>query len=280
MSYKSLATFLTDPATLDIALDAAVRLAREHDAHLEVFCIGIDHTQPGFFYAGAPAIVYQETLDQARAEAEALEKAARARLEPEHLRWSADSGVAQLGGLSDLVALHGRFCDLVIQPRPYGTGRGHAAEATVEAALFEAGAPVLVVPDHGLPQGPIGRRIVIGWNQSNEALDAVRRALPFLVAADHVNIAVVDPRPQGAERSDPGGMLCQMLVRHGVKAEVSVIARTLPGVAEMLARQVRDQDADMLVMGAYGHSRLREAILGGATRNMLERAEVPVFMAR
>ena len=280
MSYKSLATFLTDPMTVDIALDAAIRLARDHDAHLEVYCIGIDHTQPGFFYAGAPAIVYQETLDQARAEARALEKAARARLEPEHLRWSADSGVAQLGGLSDLVALHGRFSDLVIQPRPYGEGRGHAAEAALEAALFEAGAPVFVVPDKGLARGRIGKRIVIGWNQSNEALNAVRRALPLLVAAEHVNIAVIDPRPQGAERSDPGGMLCQMLVRHGVKAEVSVIARTLPSVSEMLARQVRDQDADMLVMGAYGHSRLREAILGGATRNMLERTEVPVFMAR
>jgi nucleotide-binding universal stress UspA family protein len=68
-------------------------------------------------------------------------------------------------------------------------------------------------------------------------------------------------------------------VRHGVRAEVSVLARTLPRVSEVLARQVRDLDAGMLVMGAYGHSRFREAILGGATRDMLEAAEVPVFLA-
>ena len=81
------------------------------------------------------------------------------------------------------------------------------------------------------------------------------------------------------ERSDPGGLLCQLLVRHGVQAEVSVLARTLPRVSDVLARHVRDLDAGLLVMGAYGHSRFREAILGGATRDMLEAAEVPVFLA-
>jgi nucleotide-binding universal stress UspA family protein len=70
-----------------------------------------------------------------------------------------------------------------------------------------------------------------------------------------------------------------MLVRHGVKAEVTVLARTMPKISDVLARHCRDVDADLLVMGAYSHSRFREAILGGATRNMLEAAEIPVFMA-
>ena len=108
---------------------------------------------------------------------------------------------------------------------------------------------------------------------------AVRRAMPLLTAAETVNIAVIDPPKHGPERSDPGGMLCQMLVRHGARAEVSVLAKTLPRISDILGRHVRDMDADMLVMGAYGHSRFREAILGGATRNMLEQAEVPVLMA-
>ena len=97
--------------------------------------------------------------------------------------------------------------------------------------------------------------------------------------ADQVWITIVDPPTHGAERSDPGGALCQMLVRHGVKAEVTVLARTMPRISEVLARHVRDMNADMLVMGAYGHSRFRQAILGGATRNTLESTEVPVFMA-
>jgi nucleotide-binding universal stress UspA family protein len=94
-----------------------------------------------------------------------------------------------------------------------------------------------------------------------------------------VQIVVIDPPAYGPERSDPGGLLCQFLVRHGVRAEVVVLAKALPRVSDVLARHIRDANADLLVMGAYGHSRFREAILGGATRDMLEKAEVPVFLA-
>ena len=109
---------------------------------------------------------------------------------------------------------------------------------------------------------------------------AVRRALPLLQAADAVEITVVDPSPSGPERSDPGGALCQMLTRHGVKAEIAVLARTMPQISDILNRRATEIGADMVVMGAYGHSRFRQAILGGATRNMLEKAKVPVLMAR
>ena len=278
MTYKSLMTFVTDAATIGQALDAAILLARREDAHLDVCCLGIDHTQPGYFYAGAPAMIYQETLDRARAEAESLEKAARARLSREDIRWGSEAAVVQIGGLASLVGLRARFCDLVVQPKPYGEGRTPDAEAVVEAALFEGKAPVLVLPEDGLPQ-TLGKRIAVAWNQSDEALAAIRRALPMLKAADQVDIVIVDPPSQGPERSDPGGMLTQMLARHGVRAEVSVIAKTLPRVSDVLCRHAREHGADMLVMGAYGHSRFREAILGGATRHMLEVAEVPVLMA-
>jgi nucleotide-binding universal stress UspA family protein len=120
---------------------------------------------------------------------------------------------------------------------------------------------------------------VIAWNEGREAMNAIRAALPLLKAAECVDIAVVDPAPTAPDRSDPGGLLCQMLVRHGVKAEVSVLARSMTRVADVLKRHLRDRDADLLVMGAYGHSRLREALMGGATRDMLEEAEVPVLLA-
>jgi nucleotide-binding universal stress UspA family protein len=94
-----------------------------------------------------------------------------------------------------------------------------------------------------------------------------------------VDITVIDPPPHGVERSDPGGLLCQMLVRHGVHAEVTVLARSLPRVSDVLARHVLDEDADMLVMGAYGHSRLREFILGGVTRSLLREMTVPVLLS-
>jgi len=135
-----------------------------------------------------------------------------------------------------------------------------------------------LVPETGL-KPDFANRIVVAWNQSNEALAAIRRALPLLQAADHVCIAIVNPPPHSSERSDPGGLLTQMLARHGVRAEVAVLAKTLPRVSDVLMRHMTDIDAGLLVMGAYGHSRLREAILGGATRNVLENAEHPVLLA-
>ena len=277
MGYKSILTVLTNDMQHG-QLDAAVAVTRREDAHLEVFCLGVDHTQSGYYYAGASAYVFQEAIDKAIASAAELEERIRERLTPEDIRWSVDSAVAQLGGLSTLVGMRARYCDLVVLNRPYGDGASPDAEAITEAALFEGTAPVLIVP--GELAEPFGRKILIAWNQSNEAMAAVRRALPLLQAADAVEITVVDPSPSGPERSDPGGALCQMLTRHGVKAEIAVLARTMPQISDILNRRATEIGADMVVMGAYGHSRFRQAILGGATRNMLKKAKVPVLMAR
>jgi nucleotide-binding universal stress UspA family protein len=250
------------------------------DAHLDTLCLGIDRTQVGYSYVGAGAVMLQVGQDRAAEDARAVEAAAKraAKAQPEALRCSIESAVTMLGGTVDLIGARARFSDLVVLGQPYGEGRGPEEEAIVETALFEGLAPVLILPANGKTAAK-PKRIVLAWNQSREAMVAARRALPFLKAADHVCITVIDPASHGAERSDPGGALCQMLARHGVSAEVSVLAKTLPRVSDVLARQVLDRDADMLVMGAYGHSRFREAILGGATRNMLEKAEVPVLMA-
>ena len=278
MAYKSILTIVTDPAAQAAQIDAAVAMARREDAHLDVLCLGVDRTQTGYYYAGATAFIQQETFERAQTEAKETEAAVREKLGSEDVRWAAESAVAQLGALGGLVALRARFADLVVQLKPYGETGGQEAEAIVEAALFEGRAPVLIVPGAGLAAN-FGRRIVCGWNQGQEALNAIRAGLPFLKAADLCDIAIIDPPAHGAERADPGAPLSQMLVRHGVKAEVTVLAKTLPRVSDVLMRHVRDIDADMVVMGAYGHSRFREAILGGATRNMLEQAAVPVLMA-
>ena len=278
MAYKTLLTVLTSLDGVEAALAAATEIARREAAHLDVLCLGIDRTQAGYYYAGATVMLQQELIDRAKADAEAIESKARELLGREEISWGTDSAVAQIGGLGAIVALHARFSDLVVLPQPYGEGHGQEDEAVVEAALFDGEAPVLVLPAKG-PGTDLGKRIVVAWNQSSESMEAIRRALPMLIAAETVNIVIVDPPQHGPERSDPGGRLSQMLARHGVKAEVSVLAKTMPLVSDVLKRHLRDMDADLLVMGAYGHSRFREAILGGATRNMLEGAEVPVFMA-
>jgi len=244
---------------------------------LDVLCLGLDRTQPGFYYAGASAVVFQDNLAQAHELAEQLEAEARTFLKNSDLNWSATGITAQAVVLNGLVAHRTRFSDMVVLPRPYGEGRGHEHEAIVEAALFNSNVPVLVLPDgHTFPDKI--KKIVLAWNDSSEALRATRAAMPFLQAAENVCITIIDPPAHGPDRSDPGGALSQMLARHGVNAEVSVLARSMPRVSDILNRHVTDIGAGMVVMGAYGHSRFRESIMGGATRHMLELAEVPILM--
>lgn len=280
MAYKTVFTAASQPEQLPALIAGSARLCALFDAHLDVLALGVDRTQIGYSYVGAGALMVQSALEQAEVEARQTEAATLSalRAEGETLRYGVEAAVAQIGGLTEIIASRARFADLVVLSRPYAQGRYAEAEAMVEAALFEGRAPVLILPDAGLGAAP-ARRVVVAWNQSAEAMAAVRHALPMLRLADRVCITVIDPPGHGPERSDPGGMICQMLVRHGVKAEISVLARTLPRVSDVLARHVTDQNADLLVMGAYGHSRFREAILGGATRHMLEQCKVPVLMA-
>jgi nucleotide-binding universal stress UspA family protein len=280
MAYKSLMTVAASPEGLLPVVTAAAQIATRSDAHLDALALGVDRTQIGYSYVGTGAVMIAAAMERAEEDARAAEKALDAALMAQgpDLRFAVESAVTQLGALTDLVAARARYADLVVLPLPYGGNRGVEDEVLTEAALFEGMAPVLAVPARGMAAAD-PRNVVVAWNQSREALVAARRALPFLRRADAVQIVVVDPSAYGPERSDPGGLLCQYLVRHGVRAEVVVLARSLPRVSDLLARHLRDANADLLVMGAYGHSRFREAIMGGATRDMLEKAEVPVFLA-
>lgn len=277
MTYRSLLTVFTDRTDADPALDAAVTLARHHDAHLDVLCLGLDSTR---FSVGMAEIDPTATLAMMQ---EAADRSATlathlvGRLQAEDIRWAVEDAGAQVLGIAGLVAPRARFADLVVLSRPLGPDRPVAAEDVMEAALFGGHAPVLIVPPGGLPVWP-PTRVVIGWDGGDEAMAAVRAARPILGAA--ASVAVVDPGRWGSEGDDPGGAVARYLVRHGVKATVTVLPHGGHSVAEVLNTHVRDTSADLLVMGAYAHSRMREMILGGTTRDMLKGAAVPVLMAR
>ncbi|MDP5359437.1 MAG: universal stress protein, partial [Paracoccaceae bacterium] len=170
-----------------------------------------------------------------------------------------------------------RFSDLIVLPRPYQDSA--EAAVLVEACLFAAERPVLMIPK-GCKAPDAGGHILMGWNDGAEALAAARAALPILEQADVTDICIIDPPAHAADRSDPGGAMAQYLMRHGSRAEVAVLAKTEPYVGDILLRRAREVGAQMIVSGAYGHSRLREAVFGGATRSLLETADRPILMAR
>lgn len=279
MAYKTICVIVTDSKADAPALAAAAAIALRDGAHLDVHCIGIDPARYEAMPVGSAAIVMETGAAEARERAEALVAWAEKALPADLVRVGVQAVVIPQLGLDATVSRLARYSDLVVAAKPYGEGRGPLQVTVVESALFGTGAAVLIVPDDAGDQSRPWNRVVVAWNESDESFSAIRKALPFLQMASHVDIVMVDPPSHSPERSDPGGAICVMLARHGVKAEVSILARTMPRISEVVTRFAREHSADAIVMGAYGHSRFREAILGGATRDMLETTPFPLLMA-
>lgn len=273
MAYKTLLTIATNPEKAALTLAAAAEFALAHDAHLDAIALGVDQMALDYSYMGA--VVMPTMTDDALIQATATEAALIAAVTAQSpvLRVAVSQAITQTGTLTDVVAERARFADLVILSCP--AEHDLDAEAVLEAALFGGAAPVLLVPeDKKLPTKP--KRIIIAWNNSREALMAVRHAMPLLLSAKTVDIAIVAPiNIEG----DPGAALCQMLVRHGVKAQVTILPKDMPRVTDVLLRHATEQDAELLVMGAYTHSRLRQSVLGGSTRDILQGTRLAVLMA-
>ncbi|WP_299673670.1 universal stress protein [uncultured Roseobacter sp.] len=277
MTFKTLFTALTDFEAGKAALAQAAAMAETLDAHLDVMCLGMDRSRSNYYEVGANAILVQTALEEAHRKAEKTRVEVDAWLKTANLRWTAVDAIATLADAGRPLALAARFADLSVVPLPYRKHSSAEETLILEALLFDASCPTIVMPDMDPVAAP--SRIVIGWNESTEALRAIHAAMPVLTAAKEVHIAIIDPPEHAADRSDPGGALAVMLSRHGVNCDIQVMSRNGARISERLQRHVTEMGADMLVMGAYGHSRFREAILGGATREMLEHAKVPVFMA-
>jgi len=170
-------------------------------------------------------------------------------------------------GIGPFLSSHMRFFDLMVLPLPYEDGRSQIDVSVFEGCIFDfAGNPP---QDH----------ILMAWDNSPEALAAARAARPIASAVDLTEICIINPTPVGDDRSDPGGDLARYLARYDANVKVTVSAKLKFDVATQLVQIANEKGADLVVMGAYGHSRLREAILGGATRTMLRQAKVPVLLA-
>ncbi|MDW4497260.1 universal stress protein [Sulfitobacter sp. D35] len=277
MSFKSILTVVTDAADPPPSLEQAISLARDLDAHLEVICLGIDHALSSYYEVGVGAALLQASLEQAQSRGKKIREAVEKRLERSGLRTNTSIGVVTSPDTGNPVARIARFSDLAVASLPYGPGATPENVSIVEELLFDAACPTLCLPRDAELRLP--ESIVVAWNFSAQALRATRVALPFLKAAKQVRIAAIDPPGHGPEGSDPGGQLAVLLSRHGVNCEISVLAKTGSSVGASLNQFAQENGADMIVMGAYGHSRFREALLGGTTRVMLQEAKLPVLMA-
>jgi nucleotide-binding universal stress UspA family protein len=180
------------------------------------------------------------------------------------------------GTVGDALATAAHTADLFVGTRPYGdpTGQQHIEEHV----LFESGRGCLFVPPNGKPPKQYAS-ILVAWKDSREAARAVSEALPFLQHARQVIVALVEVEGASEQfRIEAGAEIGRHLSRHGVSAEI----RKIGGWAhagEAILNEASLTGCDMIVMGGYGHSRIREFVLGGATRHALANSTVPVLMA-
>ncbi|MBJ7251856.1 MAG: universal stress protein [Acetobacteraceae bacterium] len=258
-------------------LDIAAELARQHGAHLTALQV-IDVALPVMAMGdGGGGAVIAELMEQMRQSALAagvkLKVAFEAALAREGImgEWRQVEGTTQ-----EILALHGRYADLLVlgQDDPEGDSAG-----LLEAMVFDCGRPVLAIP-FARSFKTIGKRVLVGWNASRAASRALHDALPLIAKAETATVFLANPkRGLGGHGEEPGADIARHLARHGMKVEVAMaIADDVPDSA-LLLNHASDMGADLLVMGAHGHSRLREFILGGMTRSLLREMTVPVLLS-
>lgn len=185
----------------------------------------------------------------------------------------------ELAWADHAIGRRARYADItLVGPEVLGTEILRAK--VIEGALFSSGKPLLLMPgERPAPLAP--RRVVVAWDGRLEASRAVHEALDLLIAAEDVRLVLVDPvEGEGGHGAEPGADIATYLARHGVKAGVERLPSQGHSVATVLRRYASDFDAELLVMGAYGHSRLRERIFGGVTKSMTDDPSLPIFLAR
>ncbi len=277
MSFKDLLVVVDDAANAAERVDVAARLASAFGAHLT----GLHVSEPP---AMRPSLLAQfpgPVLDMLSSVAR--EDAATAKALFEGRMRAVDVGVATEwraveGDSAEVITLHARYTDLTVlgQIDPDAVA---AASDLPEQVIMGAGRPVIVVPYAGAFK-TLGQRVIVAWNASREATRAVNDALPILARAANVRVLSVNPRGGRAGHGPIAGADISLhLARHGVRVEAATVNADDVRVDDMLLSQAADAGADLIVMGAYGHSRLGEYVLGGATRHILRQITVPVFMS-
>ncbi len=273
---KDIVVNLTGGAPQEFAADYAISLAKLFDAHIAGIGFIYEPVIPGSVLGGIPT----DLIEAQRDENTKAAKAATNRFEAAAGQAGLSAEVrildASVAGAADLFGRIARRFDLAVvgQARPK---EGASEELLIEGALFESGRPVVVVP-YVQTRAVTLERVLVCWDGSRPATRAIADALPFLRRAKAIDIvAVSGERGKGGELA--GTNMARHLARHGLEVALKRVAAGNVDVPSAIASHAAETGADFMVMGGYGHSRLREFILGGVTRTILTSSTIPVLMS-
>ena len=279
MAYKSILTLWDGKDSSKPAMDRAIQFTKESGGHLHVICPAFSTIKAalGFPYSEIPMAVSEnerekltEKVIQLKAEAEKLVNA-------EDIYSSVEAAVLNRDELPDLMDHAARFSDLVILPQPYGSERTETDEKITESALMANHCPILIVPTDEIDT--TGSNVVIAWDGGRQALRAAKMAMPLLEKADKVDVVIVAKDPDKILPEQVSSDIATFLARHQINVEIKVVPKSGEAISDLIRDQAREIGANLIVMGGYGHSPVREFLFGGPTRKMLEDSRIPIFMA-
>jgi nucleotide-binding universal stress UspA family protein len=274
---REIVVFIDGRTKTTSILEFAGTLAQEHGARLiSVFMQPEPAATPPEMFARGKGIL--NVIEAHQAQIEEIEASHRAQFEDIVRRHEIRSEWRSLSYLSSEVGVHAYYADLVLIARPEAPGQTAGPPGLAESLVLSSGRPIIMFP----PLGTVSRvrRILVAWNATRESIRAVADALPLLVKAEAVEALVVDHQRHPGHGPEPGADIARHLARHGVQVEARRLASDGKDVGRLLLSQAAAFGADLLVMGAYGHSHLREWMFGGVTRTVLYQAGLPVLMSR
>ncbi|HQY73422.1 MAG TPA: universal stress protein [Aestuariivirga sp.] len=283
MPFKTIMVLLNDSSRTEQLLDAASALARQFDAHL----VGLYILPTAKIYADvglvATPMVFEGYRDLFKSKLAEVRKKFEARAKQDGLKaeWRTVNSI--FPEIAESAIAHSRSAELVVTSQiDYGPD-GSIEQDFVVRLVMESGRPVLIIPRKGsfAPRGEgIAEKAIVGINGTKESTRAMFDALPLLRLVKETRLVWVDPYKESeAAGSVPGAEEAAVLARHGIKAVAEPMMTDGYNAGEALLMRANDLGADLLVMGAYAHSRMREFVFGGATRHVLEHMTIPVLMS-
>jgi nucleotide-binding universal stress UspA family protein len=277
---REIVVFIDGCAAAAGILEFAGALAKDHAARL----IGV-FVQPAAALSNAESFAHgkgvREVMEAHRSELEGCEAGYRATFEKVVHRHGLNSEWRSLTNFSSQVAVHAYCADLVVADRPGSAISSAQPTRLAESLVLSSGRPIILFP----PNGKVVqvRRILVAWNATRESIRATADALPLLAHAEAVEVMVIDPkrcRQRVIRDHEPGADIARHLAHHGAHVEVRRLPSEGKDVGHVMLSQAAAFKADLLVMGAYGNSQVREWVFGSVTRTVLYAADIPVLMAR
>jgi nucleotide-binding universal stress UspA family protein len=268
---KTIALHIHEDSGMESRLQVALDLARAHDAHLTCVQATTQFVPVSYSTLGAEYYTNVDMSDLHEADDELREKI-ESHLRQEDVPWD---WLAGIGDAASQLIENSILADLVVlsQSRDQGDRFGRPLPIAGDVAV-NAHCPVMVVP---ISQTAFdsNRPVVVGWNGSGEAARAIRSTLPILRKAADVHIATVDE----TRRDFPHVEASVYLARHGIQSELHQLDPKGESPSQVIQKFAGEQGVGAIVMGAYGHSRIRETLFGGVTRELLNQCDIPMIMA-